>query len=74
MDSLDDSGSSKHGGYEEKEVRRKRRVARLEKAGRAGGLAAKSKRVAADPEYVFLLFSIILGNLPKAFSPIVKSR
>jgi import inner membrane translocase subunit TIM44 len=50
LDALDDSGSSKHGGYEEKEARRKRRQVRLEKAGRAGGLAARSKRVAADPE------------------------
>jgi mitochondrial import inner membrane translocase subunit TIM44 len=47
MDALDDSGSSKHGGYEEKEVRRLRRKARLEKAGRAAGLNTRT-RVVAD--------------------------
>ncbi|KAI0793942.1 mitochondria import inner membrane translocase TIM44 subunit [Fomes fomentarius] len=33
-DALDDSGSAKHAGFEEKEARRKRRQIRLEKAGR----------------------------------------
>jgi mitochondrial import inner membrane translocase subunit TIM44 len=47
MDALDDSGSSKHGGYEEKEVRRLRRKARLERAGRAAGLHTRI-RVVAD--------------------------
>jgi len=51
MDALDDSGSAKHAGYEEKEARRKRRQARLAKAGKKGGLAAR-QRVAADPECV----------------------
>ncbi|KDQ19551.1 hypothetical protein BOTBODRAFT_41719 [Botryobasidium botryosum FD-172 SS1] len=50
LDALDDSGSSKYGGYEEKEARRKRREQRLLKAGRGGGLATKSSRVTADPE------------------------
>lgn len=34
---------------------------RLEKAGRAGGLAAKSKRVAADPEYATIRYSMMIG-------------
>ena len=50
MDALDDSISSKYGGYEEKEARRKRREVRLQKAGRDGGLAARSHRVPADAE------------------------
>ena len=33
-DALDDSGSAKHAGFEEKEARRRRRQMRLEKAGR----------------------------------------
>ncbi|KAG8861395.1 protein translocase subunit [Tulasnella sp. 330] len=48
IDALDDSGSSKYGGYEEKEARRKRRERRLQKAGRGGGLAARSGRVEAN--------------------------
>lgn len=51
MDALDDSGSAKHAGYEDKEARRKRRMMRLAKAGKEGGIAARG-RVAADPEYV----------------------
>lgn len=47
MDALDDSGSAKHAGYEEKEVRRLRRKMRLEKAGRAAGLNTRT-RVVAD--------------------------
>lgn len=50
MDALDDSISSKYGGYEEKEARRKRRELRLQKAGRGGGLAARPHRVKADAE------------------------
>ncbi|KAI0675480.1 mitochondria import inner membrane translocase TIM44 subunit [Trametes maxima] len=47
-DALDDSGTAKHAGFEEKEARRKRRQLRLAKAGKdsiAGGA-----RVKADPE------------------------
>lgn len=51
MDALDDSGSAKHAGYEDKEARRKRRAMRLAKAGKQGGIAARS-RVVADPECV----------------------
>lgn len=51
MDALDDSGSAKHAGYEDKESRRKRRAMRLAKAGKKGGIAARS-RVAVDPECV----------------------
>ncbi|EJD07340.1 import inner membrane translocase subunit tim44 [Fomitiporia mediterranea MF3/22] len=49
MDALDDSGSAKHAGYEEKEARRQRRAARLAKAGKKGGIAARN-RVTAYPE------------------------
>ena len=49
LDALDDSGTSKHAGYEEKEARRARRQARLAKAGKQDGLATR-KRVVADPE------------------------
>ncbi|OSD03053.1 mitochondria import inner membrane translocase TIM44 subunit [Trametes coccinea BRFM310] len=47
-DALDDSGTAKHAGFEEKEARRKRRQMRLAKAGKnsiAGGA-----RVKANPE------------------------
>ncbi|KAG6900320.1 hypothetical protein C0993_012517 [Termitomyces sp. T159_Od127] len=50
IDALDDSGSAKHAGFEEKEARRLRRQKRLEKAGKNGGLGPASKRVTADPE------------------------
>ncbi|KAH7890770.1 hypothetical protein F5I97DRAFT_79670 [Phlebopus sp. FC_14] len=36
VDALDDSGSAKHAGFEDKEARRKRRQKRLEKAGLSG--------------------------------------
>ncbi|KAI0367014.1 mitochondria import inner membrane translocase TIM44 subunit [Pilatotrama ljubarskyi] len=47
-DALDDSGTAKHAGFEEKEARRKRRQMRLAKAGKnsIGGGA----RVKANPE------------------------
>lgn len=51
VDALDDSGSAKHAGFEEKEARRLRRQKRLEKAGRAAGLGPS--RVVANPECVF---------------------
>lgn len=47
VDALDDSGTAKHAGFEEKEARRARRQLRLAKAGREGRIKA---RVAADPE------------------------
>ena len=47
-DALDDSGSAKHAGFEEKEARRKRRQLRLEKAGR-NSIGIRTK---ANPEYV----------------------
>ncbi|KAG6850555.1 hypothetical protein H0H93_011754 [Arthromyces matolae] len=50
VDALDDSGSAKHAGFEEKEARRLRRQKRLAKAGKGDGLGPASKRVAADPE------------------------
>ncbi|KAL0065170.1 protein translocase subunit [Marasmius tenuissimus] len=50
IDALDDSGSAKHGGFEEKEARRLRRQKRLEKAGRLGGLGPAGARVTTDPE------------------------
>ncbi|KJA28027.1 hypothetical protein HYPSUDRAFT_197581 [Hypholoma sublateritium FD-334 SS-4] len=48
VDALDDSGSAKHAGFEEKEARRLRRQKRLAKAGRASGLGPS--RVSANPE------------------------
>ncbi|KAG2157820.1 uncharacterized protein EDB93DRAFT_1326000 [Suillus bovinus] len=36
VDALDDSGSAKHAGFEDKEARRRRRQKRLEKAGLSG--------------------------------------
>lgn len=48
VDALDDSGSLKHAGFEEKEARRLRRQKRLEKAGKDGGIGAL--RVKANPE------------------------
>ncbi|KAJ6534634.1 import inner membrane translocase subunit tim44 [Mycena vulgaris] len=50
IDALDDSGSAKHAGFEEKEARRLRRQKRLEKAGRARGLGPATERVDANPE------------------------
>lgn len=50
VDALDDSGTAKHAGFEEKEARRARRQLRLAKAGKEGRIKA---RVVADPEYVF---------------------
>jgi import inner membrane translocase subunit TIM44 len=50
VDALDDSGSVKHAGYEEKEARRLRRQRRLEKAGKNYGLGPAALRVQADPE------------------------
>ena len=51
IDALDDSGSSKHGGYETKEARRLRRQRRLERAGRSGTLSPRS-RTEENAEYV----------------------
>ncbi|KAG8913324.1 protein translocase subunit [Tulasnella sp. 408] len=50
VDALDDSISSKYGGYEDKEIRRKRRQDRLLKAGRGSGLQVGGQRLQADPE------------------------
>lgn len=47
VDALDDSGSAKHAGFEEKEARRLRRQKRLAKAGKN---AFGSNRTAANPE------------------------
>ncbi|KAF7327572.1 Mitochondrial import inner membrane translocase subunit TIM44 [Mycena kentingensis (nom. inval.)] len=49
IDALDDSGSAKHAGFEEREARRLRRQRRLEKAGIARGTGS-AERVAANPE------------------------
>jgi len=53
LEALDDSGSAKHAGYEEKEARRLRRQKRLAKAGKT---AIGKKRVTENPEYVPFLF------------------
>ncbi|PBK72412.1 mitochondria import inner membrane translocase TIM44 subunit [Armillaria solidipes] len=50
IDALDDSGSAKHAGFEEKEARRLRRQRRLVKAGKDSGIGPASKRTAANPE------------------------
>lgn len=50
IDALDDSGSAKHAGFEEKEARRLRRQRRLEKAGRSGNGLGVGGRVAANAE------------------------
>ncbi|KAF8626588.1 hypothetical protein AX15_004788 [Amanita polypyramis BW_CC] len=50
VDALDDSGSAKHAGYEEKEARRLRRQRRLAKAGKNNGLGPAGRRIEADPE------------------------
>lgn len=52
IDALDDSGSAKHAGFEEKEARRLRRQRRLIKAGKDSGIGPASKRTAANPECV----------------------
>ncbi|GJE91100.1 mitochondria import inner membrane translocase TIM44 subunit [Phanerochaete sordida] len=49
IDALDDSGSAKHAGFEEKEARRRRRAARLAKAGKDSMTSGRA-RVRADPE------------------------
>ncbi|EJD47973.1 import inner membrane translocase subunit tim44 [Auricularia subglabra TFB-10046 SS5] len=45
IDALDDSGSAKHAGYEEKEARRARRQQRLLKLGKEQGFAVARARV-----------------------------
>ena len=49
IDALDDSGTAKHAGFEEKEARRKRRQLRLAKAGKEGRM---KQRVSANAECV----------------------
>lgn len=69
MDALDDSGSAKHAGYEDKVARRRRRQTRLAKAGKSGGLAARA-RVAADPEYAHsfpLHYHIVIDQISFQF-------
>ena len=63
IDALDDSGSAKHAGFEEKEARRLRRQKRLVKAGRNAGLG--SNHIVADPECVqcFPLFPLNVDSL-----------
>lgn len=48
IDALDDSGSAKHAGYEEKEARRLRRQRRLIKAGKGSRMGVQ--RTEANPE------------------------
>lgn len=50
IDALDDSGSAKHAGYEEKDARRARRQARLLKLGKQQGFAAGSVATVAVEE------------------------
>ncbi|KIJ65647.1 hypothetical protein HYDPIDRAFT_130993 [Hydnomerulius pinastri MD-312] len=53
VDALDDSGSAKHAGFEDKEARRRRRQKRLEKAGLSGRRA-----IAENPEAGQALVSV----------------
>ncbi|THG94449.1 hypothetical protein EW026_g7024 [Hermanssonia centrifuga] len=48
-DALDDSGSAKHAGFEEKEARRKRRQLRLAKAGK-DSMTSGTSRVTVNPD------------------------
>ncbi|KAI0788852.1 mitochondria import inner membrane translocase TIM44 subunit [Abortiporus biennis] len=50
VEALDDSGSAKHAGFEEKEARRKRRQMRLAKAGKNSMTGGAHVRVKANPE------------------------
>lgn len=50
VDALDDSGSAKHAGFEEKEARRKRRQLRLAKAGKDSMSRGGASRIKSDPE------------------------
>jgi mitochondrial import inner membrane translocase subunit TIM44 len=59
IDALDDSGTAKHAGFEEKEARRARRQTRLAKAGKEGRIKA---RVVANPEYVARSFFYISSD------------
>lgn len=52
LEALDDSGSAKHAGYEEKDARRLRRQKRLAKAGKSAGIG--KARVSENPECVTL--------------------
>jgi len=66
LEALDDSGSVKHAGYEEKEARRKRRQIRLAKAGLS---AIAKKRTAANPECVpgyplLVMFRTLIHTIP----------
>lgn len=49
VDALDDSGTAKHAGFEDKELRRRRRQLRLAKAGQEGR-AGMIGRVKANPD------------------------
>jgi hypothetical protein len=65
LEALDDSGSIKHAGYEEKEARRKRRQMRLAKAGLSG---IAKKRTAVNPECVrdqplSIIFRILIHSI-----------
>lgn len=69
IDALDDGGSAKHGGFEEKEARRKRRQMRLAKAGK-DSITGQGSRVKANAEYLYLhtLQSILSLLLNFAFA------
>lgn len=60
IDALDDSGSAKHAGFEEKEARRLRRQKRLAKAGRNAGLGPNNY-IVADPKYIRYFFQFSLN-------------
>lgn len=62
VDALDDSGSAKHAGFEEKEARRLRRQKRLAKAGKERGIGRG--RVKEDPESVICISYPIFHLIP----------
>jgi mitochondrial import inner membrane translocase subunit TIM44 len=65
IDALDDSGTAKHAGFEDKELRRRRRQLRLAKAGQEGRMS-KSSRVTANPECVSLRSFKIPSSSPRS--------
>jgi import inner membrane translocase subunit TIM44 len=72
---FDDSGALRYGGYAEKEVRRKRRQARLEKLGRMG--MGVGSRVKANDECVPLPTPLFLARCwpcPPHCHPLLDTR
>jgi hypothetical protein len=58
-----------HGGYVNKEARRRRRQARLDKIGKGEGFAARKIKVEEDVKYVSLIPTLRLYLTNSAFPP-----